>query len=404
MNQVLKVTLRSGKDEAVRRFHPWVFSGAIKKMEGPAFDGCRTEVFSNKGEYLACGIYQDASIAVRLLAFAPERPEGFSPAFWLEKLQAAWQLRRQCGLTHSKTSNIYRLVHGEGDHLPGLIIDHYDGHLVIQIHATGLYGYIDQIAEGLRALYGQGLKSIYDKSRETLPEPFWKDNSSRGFIHPAGDLPAGGGVVEAMENNLRFMIDIPGGQKTGFFIDQRENRMLLSHYAPGKKILNAFAYSGAFSVYALRAGAREVHSLDSSLRATQLCQQNATINRLEEKHRIINSDAMDYLRSCTEAYDLMILDPPAYAKHQRVKHKAVQGYKRLNLQALKVIAPQSLLFTFSCSQVIDLNLFKSTITSAAILSGRKVRILHQLSQGPDHPTSIFHPEGHYLKGLVLHVD
>ncbi len=398
MSQSLKVFLRSGRDDAVRRFHPWVFSGAIKKMEGPAWDGCHAEVFSNKNEYLCCGIYQDATIAVRLLAFAPERPTAFGPAFWREKLMEALLLRQLAGLTDNPMTNVYRLVHGEGDHLPGLIIDHYNGHLVIQIHATGLYRFIDDIAESLRTIYGDRLQSIYDKSRDTLPATFWQDKLPKGFL--TGEA----GAVEVIENGLRFIVDIEKGQKTGFFIDQRENRQLLSRYCKGKKILNTFSYSGGFSVYALNAGAAAVHSVDSSVRAMDLCKRNVALNGGEEKHTALIEDAMDHLKSVDHTYDVLVLDPPAYAKHQHVKHKAVQGYKRLNLEALKCIAPGGVLFTFSCSQVVDMRLFHSTVTAAAILAGRKVRVLHQLAQPADHPVNIFHPEGQYLKGLVLVVD
>ncbi len=396
MSQSLKITLRSGKDDAVRRFHPWVFSGAIKKMQGPAWDGCHAEVFSNKDEYLGCGVYQDATIAVRLLAFAPERPVTFGPDFWHEKLMAAWRLRQLAGLIHNPATNVYRLVHGEGDHLPGLIIDHYNGHLVIQIHATGLYRFIDDIVQGLQAVYGDALKSIYDKSRETLPETFWKDKEPKGFVVGGADA-----TVEVLENGLSFLVDIEKGQKTGFFIDQRENRQLLTRYCRDKKVLNTFAYSGGFSAYALKAGASEVHSLDSSARAMDLCVRNVALNSAEDRHKAITEDAMEYLRGSAESYDVIVLDPPAYAKHQHVKHKAVQGYKRLNLEAIKAIAPGGILFTFSCSQVVDMRLFHATVMSAAILAGRRVRVLHQLTQPPDHPVNMFHPEGQYLKGLVL---
>jgi 23S rRNA (cytosine1962-C5)-methyltransferase len=396
MTKTLKIILRSGKDDAIKRFHPWVFSGAIKKMEGPVFDGVRAEIFSNKDEYLGCGIYQDATIAVRILAFAPSRPQAFDTAFWEEKLRAAYHLRETVGLTDTPNTNVYRLIHGEGDHLPGLIIDHYDGHLVIQIHSTGLHGFLEPIADALKKLYGDKLKSIYDKSSETLPATFWKNKQPEGFL--LGEA----GPVEVMEKDHRFLVDIREGQKTGFFIDQRENRQLLSHYVKNKKVLNTFCYSGGFSVYALKAGASEVHSLDSSARAMSLTEQNILLNfGKTEKHRSITADAMEYLRQTNEEYEVIILDPPAYAKHQHVKHNAVQGYKRLNMEALRSIAPNGILFTFSCSQVVDMNLFRSTVMAAAILAGRQVRILHQVTQPPDHPVNLFHPEGHYLKGLML---
>ena len=396
MTKTLKIILRSGKDDAIKRFHPWVFSGAIKKMEGPVFDGARAEIFSNKDEYLGCGIYQDATIAVRILAFAPSRPQAFDTAFWEEKLSAAYRLRETVGLTDAPNTNVYRLVHGEGDHLPGLIIDHYNGHLVIQIHSTGLYGFIEPIADALKKIYGNQLKSIHDKSRDTLPATFWKDKD------PHQQMFGVAGQVEVTENGHRFIVDIHEGQKTGFFIDQRENRQLLTHYVKNKKVLNTFCYSGGFSVYALKAGASWVHSLDSSARAMSLTEQNILLNfEKTEKHKPITADAMEYLRQTDQKYEVIILDPPAYAKHQHVKHNAVQGYKRLNMEALKAIAPNGILFTFSCSQVVDMNLFRSTVMAAAILAGRQVRILHQVTQPPDHPVNLFHPEGQYLKGLML---
>jgi 23S rRNA (cytosine1962-C5)-methyltransferase len=399
MNQTLKIILRSGKDEAVRRFHPWIFSGAIKKIQGNAADGMQAEVFSNRDEYLGCGIYQDASIAVRILAFAPERPESFGTEFWTEKIQRAMEIRRVAGLTSESLTNVFRLVHGEGDHLPGLIIDDYDGNLVVQIHATGLYRFLDDIAAALQTVYGERLKSIYDKSRDTLPESFWQERQPRGFLVGAAS------DVEVLENGHRFLVDIEKGQKTGFFIDQRENRQLLTRYCRDRRVLNTFCYTGGFSVYALAAGAREVHSLDSSARAMEMTARNVALNFPEAPpHRCITSDANQYLGATTEEYDLIVLDPPAFAKHIHVKHNALQGYKRLNLEAMKKIQPGGILFTFSCSQVIDMNLFRSTVMSAGILAGRQLRLLHQMSQGPDHPVNMFHPEGHYLKGLVLKVD
>jgi len=395
----MKIILRSGKDDALRRFHPWVFSGAIKKTEGRTYEGCLAEVFSNKDEYLGSGIYQDAAIAVRILAFAPERPESFDQDFWEKKIHRAFDLRKLTGLTDNPHTNVYRLVHGEGDHLPGLIVDHYNGHLVIQIHSTGLYTYIDQIAEALIKVYGNQLRSIYDKSRETLPVAFWEKTSPKESIY--GECEK----TEVLENGHRFVVDIDGGQKTGFYIDQRDNRKLLAGYCKGKEVLNTFCYSGGFSVYALKAGASGVDSLDSSAKATALAEENVSLNiGPADIHQIITDDAIRYLNAMDKAYDVIILDPPAYAKHQHVKHKAVQGYKRLNLAALKKIQEGGVLFTFSCSQVVDMQLFRSTVMAAAIQSGRTVRILHQLTQPSDHPVNIFHPEGQYLKGLVLFVD
>lgn len=396
MKEPLQITLRSGKDDAVRRFHPWVFSGAIKKILGPAADGMHAEVFDNKGTYLGSGIYQDATIAVRIYAFAPERPVAFNTEFWHEKLIRALELRKLAGLFNDTQTNVYRLVHGEGDHLPGLIVDHYDGHLVLQIHSTGLYHYVDEIITALQQLYGPSLKGIHDKSADTLPPGYTlngKSTSRNSSDHEK---------IEVMEYGNRFWVDIIEGQKTGFFIDQRENRRLLARYSKNKKVLNAFCYSGGFSVYALQAGAKMVYSLDSSARAMEMTAYNINLNFGEKApHQCITDDAIQYIRQMPDDYEVIVLDPPAYAKHVHVKHNAVQGYKRLNTEALKKIRPGGILFTFSCSQVVDMNLFRSTIMAASILSARKVRILHQLGQPPDHPVNIFHPEGQYLKGLVL---
>jgi 23S rRNA (cytosine1962-C5)-methyltransferase len=399
MKKPVSIILRSGKDEAVRRYHPWVFSGAIKKAGGPLANGDPVEVFSNRDEYLGAGIYQDAAIAVRLLAFAPERPGGFGQDFFAEKLGRALELRRVAGLTDNPQTNVYRLVHGEGDHLPGLIVDHYDGHLVVQAHAAGLLPYLDPIATALKEVYGGNLKSIYDRSADTLPPGLAAGAPGNRFLAGGADR------VEVLENGHRFLVDIQAGQKTGFFIDQRDNRQLLTRYAAGRRVLNTFCYSGGFSVYALAAGAASVDSLDSSAKAMELVARNTALNFGEApNHRAITSDAISYLRDTGEAYDLIILDPPAFAKHTHVRHNAVQGYKRLNLEALKKIQPGGILFTFSCSQVVDPALFRATVTSAGILAGRRLRLLHQLSQGPDHPVNMFHPEGHYLKGLVLQAD
>ncbi len=395
----LQIILKSGKDEAVRRFHPWVFSGAIKKMVGAAYDGAHAEVFSNQMEYLGGGLFQDATISVRLLSFAPERPASFDQGFWNERLARAYNLRSQLGLTGNPDTNVYRLVHGEGDHIPGLIIDHYDGHLVIQIHATGLYSYLPEITHAIKEVYGHQLKSIYDKSQTTLPEEFHRKNKS------GGDLFGTSGVIEIMENNKQCLVDIPGGQKTGFFIDQRENRKLLGQYCKEKTVLNTYCYTGGFSVYALAAGAAEVYSVDSSASAMELTERNVHLNfGQDNRHRAIVDDAMQMIRQSKTLFDVIVLDPPAFAKHVHVKHNAVQGYKRLNLAAIEKVKSPGILFTFSCSQVVDMNLFRSTVMSAAILAKRKARILHQLTQPPDHPVNMFHPEGQYLKGLVVHID
>jgi len=399
MQDKTKVILKSGKDEAIKRMHPWVFSGAIKKIYGPHPDGRLVEVFSNKDEYLGAGLFQNASIAVRVMAFSPKRPDVFDLHFWKEKLLKAYALRKTLGLTNSTHTNTYRLIHGEGDNLPGLIIDHYNGSLVIQAHAVGIHMHIDAIAQALEAIYGNQLKSIYYKSSDTLPSGFASEEETQKFLVGNTRLD----VVR--EYGYNFEIDFIDGQKTGFFIDQRENRHLVTNYSKGRKVLNTFCYSGGFSVYAIGAEAASVDSLDSSAKAIELTKRNVEINFPQtQNHQTIVSDTLRYIRETDITYDLIILDPPAYAKHTNVRHNAVQGYKRLNAEALKKIAPGGILFTFSCSQVINMGLFKSTVISAAIQAGRQVKILHQLSQPADHPVNAFHPEGEYLKGLVLYVE
>jgi 23S rRNA (cytosine1962-C5)-methyltransferase len=398
MNTMIKITLKSGKDEAIRRFHPWIFSGAIKKIEGDAEDGVPAEVYSDRNHYLGTGLYQDASIAVRIMTFAPHKPAEFDYTFWHQKLLKAFHLRQVLGLTDNEHTNVYRLVHGEGDQLPGLIIDHYNGNLVIQAHAVGIHNYLPEIAQALQGIYGNRLKSIYNKSRETLPSQF-ASTINDGFLFgtTASDI--------VKEYGHDFEIDFIAGQKTGFFIDQRENRLLLSQYARGKRVLNTFCYSGGFSVYALKAGASHVESLDSSKKAIQLTEKNVQINFPEcQNHEVITADAVQYIRETATQRDIIILDPPAFAKHSNVRHNAVQGYKRLNTEAIARIAPGGLLFTFSCSQVVSVPLFRSTVIAAAIEAGREVKILHQMAQPPDHPVNAFHPEGEYLKGLVLYVE
>ncbi len=399
MQTVTKIILKSGKDDAVRRFHPWVFSGAIKKIEGPVYDGGLVEVFSNKDQYLATGLYQDASIAVRIMDFAPSRPGELGQDFWLKKLSAAYNLRAMLGMTDSESTNVYRLVHGEGDQLPGLIIDHYNGNLVVQAHAVGIHLNMKFIAQSLQQIYGSKLKSIYYKSSDTLPGNFVSEKSTEGFLF--GDNPK----EIVIENGHKFEIDYIRGQKTGFFIDQRENRQLLAHYSAGKKVLNTFCYSGGFSVYALKAGAAHVESLDSSKKAIELTEKNIELNFPGiANHEVIVADALQYIRENDQVRDVVVLDPPAFAKHTNVRHNAVQGYKRLNAEAIRKIAPGGILFTFSCSQVVNMGLFKSTVIAAAIQAGRQAKILHQMSQPADHPINAFHPEGEYLKGLVLYIE
>ncbi|TVQ07810.1 MAG: class I SAM-dependent rRNA methyltransferase [Bacteroidetes bacterium] len=399
METISKIILKPGKDEAIKRFHPWVFSGAIKNKVGSPTDGGLVEVFSHQDEYLGTGLFQDASIAVRIMAFAPERPQVLDAEYWYSKLFKAWKLRVQLGLTSNESTNVYRLIHGEGDQLPGLIIDHYNGNLVIQAHAIGIHQNIHLIAEGLKSIYGSHLKSIYYKSTETLPGNYARNEDTEGFLFGENATDV------VFEYGHKFEIDFVKGQKTGFFIDQRENRQLLARYSKGKKVLNTFCYSGGFSVYALQAGAAYVESLDSSKRAIELTEKNVELNFPGCKnHEVIVADAVQYIRESDVIRDVIILDPPAFAKHTNVRHNAVQGYKRLNAEAIRRIAPGGILFTFSCSQVVNMSLFKSTIMAAAIEAGRQAKILHQMSQPADHPVNAFHPEGEYLKGLVLYIE
>ncbi|MCG8576550.1 MAG: class I SAM-dependent rRNA methyltransferase [Flavobacteriales bacterium] len=391
-----KIIIKPGKDKSIVRRHPWVFSGAIKKIEGPVENGDFVEVIANKGRHLAYGHYQNGSIAVRLLLFENET---LSDNLYQERIQNAYSLRESLGLTNDPECNIYRLIHAEGDYLPGLIIDHYAGHLVVQCHSIGMYRDIDKITEALKTVYGDQLKSIYLKCSSTLPKDF-SDYSGDRYLYGEAETP-----VVALEYGNKFAIDWVTGQKTGFFIDQRENRALLAKYARGKKVLNTFCYSGGFSIFALNSDAVLVHSLDASEKAIKLTDENVELGGFkDDRHASYVDDAMDFIKDLQEDYDIIILDPPAFAKHRNAKHNAVQGYKRLNAHAIRQIKPGGIIFTFSCSQVVDKVLFYNTIVAAAISANRNVRILEQLHQPADHPISSNHPEGEYLKGLVIQVE
>lgn len=391
----IKIVLRSGKDEAVRRFHPWIFSGAIKKIYGEVSEGDVVEVFSSQDEYLATGHYQVGSIAVRIFSYDQNaRPEDVLR----DKIRKAYTYRQSCGLTDRRDTSIYRLVFAEGDGLPGLIIDWYQGVAVLQSHSIGMYRARFEMVEVLREIYGEALTGVYDKSAETLPK---KANTGA----ENGYLWGGKGDGIAQEDGCNYRVDWETGQKTGFFIDQRDNRQLLGQMAAGKSVLNTFCYTGGFSVAALKGGARLVHSVDSSAKAAELTRSNLELNGFDaEVHSVYTDDTLRFLERKSGSYDIIVLDPPAYAKHLDVRHNAVQGYKRLNNEALRRLNPGGILFTFSCSQVVDRKLFNATVVAAALQAGRNVRIMHQLSQPVDHPISAFHPEGEYLKGLVLFVD
>ena len=390
-----KIILKSGKDDAVLRQHPWVFSGAIKKMHGDPQEGDIVDVYNNKDRFLACGHWQNGSIAVRIFSFQAVEPDY---DFWKLRLLQAYTMRKAIGLVDSKTTNVYRLVFAEGDSLPGLVIDFYYGAAVIQAHSIGMYLLRKDFANALKEIYGDKLHTVYSKSKESLPKNLTFEVENEFLL---GDKEK----TVVLENGNEFEVNWVNGQKTGFFIDQRFNRELVGKYSKGRKVLNTYCYTGGFSIYALKEGAALVHSVDSSAKAIDLTDNNVALNQFTSvQHQSFSIDTMSYLQSMEESYDLIILDPPAFAKHRDVRHKAVQGYKRLNAIAFKKIAPGGILFTFSCSQVVDRRLFESTIFAAAIQSGRKIKILHHLSQPADHPASIYHPEGQYLKGLVLYVE
>ncbi len=390
-----KIILKSGKDDAVLRQHPWVFSGAIKKMHGDPQEGDIVDVYNNKDRFLACGHWQNGSIAVRIFSFQAVEPDY---DFWKLRLLQAYTMRKTIGLVDSKITNVYRLVFAEGDSLPGLVIDFYNGAAVIQAHSIGMYLLRKDFANALKEIYGDKLHTVYSKSKESLPKNLSFEVENEFLL---GDMEK----TVVLENGNKFEVNWINGQKTGFFIDQRFNRELVGKYSKGRKVLNTYCYTGGFSIYALKEGASLVHSVDSSAKAIDLTDNNVALNQFTSvQHQSFSIDTMSYLQSMEESYDLIILDPPAFAKHRDVRHKAVQGYKRLNAIAFKKIAPGGILFTFSCSQVVDRRLFESTIFAAAIQSGRKVKILHHLSQPADHPASIYHPEGQYLKGLVLYVE
>lgn len=384
--------INNKKTDAIKRKHPWIFSGAICSDVSDFENGDLVKVTDNKGNFLAIGHFQHATISVRILAFEAHEIDEF---FFKSKLKQAFNLRKSLDLL-SSNNNIFRLIHGEGDGLPGLIIDFYNGVAVVQCHSIGMYKSLDLIKIALQHTLGEELKAIYSKSSETLP---YKHVAIDEYIFGSCATPH-----VAIENGVKFNIDWINGQKTGFFIDQRENRNILGKISEGKKILNTFCYSGGFSLFALQNGAASVHSLDSSKKAIELTEQNVSLNGFSEKHHCIVADAMEHMKNAEKDYDIIILDPPAFAKHRDKKHKAVQGYKRLNAMAINNIKSGGLIFTFSCSQVIDKNLFTNTIIAAAIETQRNVRIIGQLHQPADHPISAYHPEGEYLKGLVLEVN
>lgn len=391
----VKLILKPGKEASLKRLHPWVFSGAIQKTIGTPNEGEVVDVFSNEKEFLARGHYQPDSITVRILTF---EDEPIDEIFWKKRLNGAIEHRQSCGLYNSATTNVFRLVHGEGDNLSGLIIDFYNGIAVMQCHSAGMFIQRNVIANTLKELMGNKLIAVYDKSEGTLPFKF-TEKAVNGFI-----LGHAENEIEVSENGFRFIINFSEGQKTGFFIDQRENRSLLSQYSNKKAVANMFAYTGGFSVYALGSGASFVHSIDSSAKAMELANRNVELNKMTGNHEIFTEDVLKHISTIDNKYDVIILDPPAFAKHNKNLTNALQAYKRLNAQAIRAIKPGGILFTFSCSQVVTRDDFRRSIFAASASTGRQVKILHQLTQPPDHPISIYHPEGEYLKGLVLRIE
>jgi len=386
--------LKKGKEESLERFHPWVFSGAIDRIDGTLEEGDLVSVQKSDGKIIAYGHCAIGSIAVRVFSFGEDVPDD---SFWKRRIQQAYELRQKTGLADAADTNVFRFIHGEGDGMPGLIADYYNGTVVLQFHTVGMWLVREAIVQALREVLGKKLVAVYDKSAKTLP--FKADIEAKdGYLF--GKSSAG----EVIEYGNRFKVDWEEGQKTGFFIDQRENRRLLSEYAKGKDVLNMFCYTGGFSFSAMRGGANLVHSVDSSAKAIELTNRNVELNFPgDTRHEAFVADAFDYLQDIKDQYDLIILDPPAFAKHRGALSQALQGYKRLNANAFRQIKPGGILFTFSCSQVVTRNNFREAVFSAAAIAGREVRILHQLSQPVDHPINIYHPEGEYLKGLVLFV-
>lgn len=397
---MIKIILKRNREESLLRFHPWVFSGAIAEIQGNPAEGDLVAVHASDGGLLAYGHYQIGSIAVRVLSFDES---ALRPDFWEEKLSRALQMRIACGLHGNAETNCYRLVHGEGDNLPGLIIDYYDGVCVMQAHSVGMFRAKKQICEGLQKVYGPELKAVYDKSSGTAPFKAGLELVD-GYLYRCDGFSDDEQVV--LENGQKFLVNWTEGQKTGFFLDQRDNRQLVGSLSRGRNVLNLFCYTGGFSIYALASGALHVDSVDSSKKAMMMVDRNVALNGFDDtKHTSLCCDAIDYLRDVPEGkYDLMIVDPPAFAKHRGSLKNALRAYQRLNAAAISKVAPGGFVFTYSCSQVVDKEAFALAVFSAAAQAGRSVRILDRLNQPCDHSVNIYHPEGEYLKGLLLYVE
>lgn len=390
-----EVRLKKGKELSILRFHPWVFSGAIQSVTDNTTEGAWVKVVNYTGSTLGYGHFQNGSIAIRMLSFTDKKP---TEQFWKDKLIAARAQRARIHLP-SESTNAFRLVHGEGDGLPGLILDYYDGVVILQAHSAGMHNDRTNIASALADLFGNALKAVYYKSQGPLPSGSLR-NSPDEYLFGSCNVPH-----KILEYNNTFEVDWEGGQKTGFFLDQRENREVLRRISNNKSVLNTFCYTGGFSIYTLQGGASLVHSVDSSLRAIEATRRNLTLNGFDPSiHECFGADTFDFLKDKKDVYDIIILDPPAFAKHRDARHQAIKGYQRLNTEAMRMIRSGGIIFTFSCSQVVDKKLFYDTIVSSGIQAGRKIKVLQHLSQPADHPVSIFHPEGEYLKGLVLYVE
>ena len=390
----VKIVLKSGKDQSLHRYHPWVFSGAIKKIYGSPGEGEQVDVYDNKDLFLATGYYNNGSIAIRVMSFDQV---DLDENYYRSQIEKAFDYRSRTGIFSLPDTSVYRLIHGEGDGLPGLIADYYNGVVVLQFHSTGIFNNRELIASLLKEKLGSALRAIYNKSEATLPAREGADQAT-GYLY-GNETP---GMVS--EYGYKFIIDWVEGQKTGFFIDQRENRRLVTEYSEGKDVLNMFGYTGGFSVYAMK-NALSVDTVDVSARAIEMAEKNIELNFPGDKrHSGLAVDAFRYLEESDKRYDLIVLDPPAFAKHHNVLHNALQGYKRLNMKAIEQVNPGGIIFTFSCSQVVSRENFRKSVFAAAANTGRRVRILHQLTQPADHPVNIYHPESEYLKGLVIYVE
>ena len=391
-----QVYLKPKKEESLKRFHPWIFSGAINSIDGTPEEGEVVEIYDSKKNFLAIGHCQIGSITIRILSFQKEE---INLEFWKKRFTTAFQLRKQLGLVNEPVNDTYRLIHGEGDNMPGLIVDIYANTAILQAHSPGMHVVRHELAQALKEVMGNSIQNIYYKSEGTLPY--------KAELGAENEYLYGGSDVSSLciENGLKFYVDWIKGQKTGFFVDQRDNRSLLEKYANGKNVLNMFSYTGGFSCYAMRGNAKIVHSVDSSAKAIALTDENIALNFPDDlRHQSFTEDAFKYLERAGDQYDLIILDPPAFAKHRKVLKNALQGYRKLNAIAIEKIKPGGIIFTFSCSQVVSKENFRHSIFSAAAQAGRNVKILHQLTQPADHPINIYHPEGEYLKGLILSID